>query len=192
MLPAAHGTFISQLQRCCSTLSKSSFSTAVPQQALVLYIDGSLRPVGAGAAMYAQFDDHIVNAKLHLGPSSDYTSQTAEFWAAFMALQYVHHLLVRGYQGRSFVIATDSLAVFAVIASPGSVTHRDPVAAQIQGHISRIHKRHPNIQLSSIYTRGHSGITENESADRAAKAAAGGQTGVDLSTRVDEGCSAEA
>ncbi|KAI0090755.1 ribonuclease H-like domain-containing protein [Irpex rosettiformis] len=181
-LPATHPLFMSSLQRHCSALLKDpTAGRALVLKPLVLYVDGSRRQVGAGAAMYTEFaDGSVITAKMHLGPPLNYTSTTAEYWGALIALESIAQLLHHGYRGRSFVIATDNLCVFACLTSTVPGHRPNPVAVAVQKRKERIRKQYLLFQLQALYTPGHSDIVGNQRADRAAKAAAGGETSVGM------------
>lgn len=156
----------------CSRSNPPTYRTSI-------YIDGSLRPEGAGAAAYFMFPGApLLLAQMHLGPRSEYTSGDAEYWAAIIALRLVYKVLSIGFPGREFHIASDYLGVVHALNLEHKCHH--PTAQTLQKHARRVLKEYPKVTIRSIHTPGHTGIIGNEMADSAAGAAAHGETRVAL------------
>ncbi|KAI0692107.1 hypothetical protein BC835DRAFT_88539 [Cytidiella melzeri] len=186
-MPQQHGLLMSGLQKSSHAIMAfdtqrsthtASYSTFTTQPPTTIHTDGSVLPVGAGAAAYVEFPGApALVAKLHLGVYPEYTSTDAEFWGVIVALRIITKVLSLGFSGRIFRLGIDHLGVIACLsANLSSPARPNSTAALMQEYARRINKAYPNVQLQVYHTRSHSGIHGNVKADRAAKDAARGET----------------
>lgn len=139
-----------------------------------IYADGSGYENGAGAAavMYTK-DRGPTTLKYHLGKLSKHTV----FESEVVGLNLAAHLLDSAFRQRGMRTATISIDNVAAIQSANNRVNKSAQALihAFRQHIRRILKR-TSKTLEIRWIPGHEGVEGNETADEAAKEAAGGET----------------
>ncbi|UYV73845.1 hypothetical protein LAZ67_11001116 [Cordylochernes scorpioides] len=140
------------------------FSKSLPENATIIYTDGSRSLKGVGGAVFLPPPSTPIQLKLH--------DLCTSFQAELLAILYSTRA-IQLMQRQPTAIASDCLAALHAICNPE--LPKTSLIAEIVRNLN-----HLNVQL--CWVRGHSGIEGNEHADKLAKAAAESSLPISYST----------